>query len=183
MAKTVQSAISSYLSPTEFLKRVDNGTVGDLCTDNKVRLTADQLLNNANLQAALDDASGAFESATMRGQKYSPEDLGTLMATPSVGRAMVYRVLTALTKVFLCERRPGTKVPDEFVAGAAHAEAYLHALEQGDMILAFKETADAGLPNIEAVTPDEVRIRFGPVVQAERYFGTRSDRANGPGGW
>lgn len=181
--KTVLSAGTSYLTPLEFLKRVDVGTVGDLCTDTKVRLTQTQLLSDPNLQAALDDAAGDVEAACMVGGKYTPADLAALMAKPSVGRSTLFRIITAIAKVYLVERRPGTSVPEDFLRGLERAQTILAAISKGTEIFPFQETADAGRIDLQKATPADVTLRFGPVVQAERYFGTRSDRAIGPGGW
>jgi hypothetical protein len=81
------------------------------------------------------------------------------------------------------ENRPGTKIPEEFLAGVERAQAALVALHQGVNILSFVEAAEAGQPEILPVTALDVLTRFGPVVQAGRYFGTRSDSAIGPNGW
>lgn len=181
--KTLLSATTSYLSPGEFLKRVDVNTVGDLCSDTKVRITPTALLTDPNLQAALDDAAGDVESAVQMGGKYTPADLAVLIATASVGRAKLYRIITAIAKVYLVERRPGANVPEEFLAGADRAQAAIKALAQGIEIFSFKEAADAGRIDTKPATPQDVTDRFGPVVQASRYFGVRSDRAQSPSGW
>lgn len=168
---------------------MDVSTVGDLCADRPsgtapaVRVSPTALLTDANLQAALDDAAGDVETAVLVGMKYTVDDLGALIGTPCVGRAKLYRLISAIAKVYLVERRPGTKIPEEFLADMDRAQATLSALAKGAEIFPFRETAEAGAIDIEPATPDDVTLRFGPVVQAERYFGTRSDRATGPRGW
>lgn len=180
---TPQSSSTSYLSAAEFLKRVDVRTVGDLCSDSNTRLTPTQLLTDDNLAAALLDASGELESAVFVGKKYQPADLAVMVATPSAGQAKIYRLLTAIAKVFLVERRVGVNVPEEFLAGSERAQAQLRALAEGTEIFSFTEAAEAGVIDLEPVTPAEVLTRFDVVVQTERFFGIRSNRAQGPGKW
>ncbi len=184
--KTVVSSRQSFITPDEFLKRVDVSTVGDLCADRPagtgpaVRLTYAQLLLDPNLQAALDDASGDVETALLVGERYNVQDLGALIGTPCVGRARLFRIITEIAKVYLAERRAGTKIPEEFLSGADRAQASLVALAKGVEIFALAETQDAGVMEIKGVSPGTVRRRFGPVIQAARFFGTRSDEARNP---
>jgi hypothetical protein len=179
MTMTPQSSGTTYLPAAEFLKRTDVATVGDLCGDNRVRIAPTALVTDPNLAAALLDASGELESACMVGQKYQPADIAALVANVSAGQAKVYRLLTAITKVFLVERRPGANVPEEFMAGVDRAVAQLEAIAKGTMIFSFTEAAEAGKMHNPEVEPWDVVRRKGPVVQAERYFGIRSDRAWG----
>lgn len=180
MAQTPESSASSYLTAAEFLKRADARTVGDLCSDDGTRVAAASLPANANLAAALVDASAELESACMTGRKYSPADLAALVASSTVGRGKLYRLLTALTKVFLIERRVGVNVPDEFYEGITRAQESLKALAAGVTIFSFTEASEAGIIDNAPALPDDVTERFGTVVQAERYFGTRGDRSVNP---
>lgn len=58
MAQTPLSSSGSLLPVSEFLKRCDQRTVADLCADDGERVDTSTLSSNANLLAALLDASG-----------------------------------------------------------------------------------------------------------------------------
>ena len=183
MTKTVSSATASYLTPAEFLKRTDVRTVGQLCSDTEgVPVSPSALLTDPNLQAALDDAAGEVESAATIGQKYQVADIQLLATTACVARAKLFRIIRDVTIAFLLERRPdfSTDIPRGVEASIERSQAWLEQLAQGTRIFGFLESAQAGTIDENVLTAQEVVNRNGLVVQAERYFGIRADRATLP---
>ncbi len=178
MAKTIISnASGSYCTAAEFLKRAHVPTVGDLVSDTDQRVAASALLSNANLQACLDDAAGILEGAALLGEKYSPEDLLALSTGTTVSSALIRRIMTGLTWLFLVERKPDRELPSVVEASVERSMAWCKKLSSGEMIFGFQETADAGVMQHQDTTPTEVEARNSLVFQAQRYFGRRTDRA------
>jgi hypothetical protein len=176
MTQTVSSSATAYLGAAEFLKRCDLRTVGDLCSDNNVRVASGALASDPSLAAALLDASGIFESYCTKGQRYLPADLALLVASPSVGQGLVYRLLSGLVEVLLWERRPDLgKLPDRL----GWVMGFLESLGNGDAILPFKETQAAGLlaDDVEQIT--DVDNRFLVTREANRLYGDRNNRSGG----
>ncbi len=198
--KTVNSSAVTYLPAGEFVKRADLRTVGDLVSDNGVRVAAGALPSDPNLAAALLDASGVFESHLLAGGRYQPVDVQNLVglttvpptvppaAVPNAGQGLVYRLLHDLTMHYLWERRPDLgPVPEKF----KWTMEFLDRLAKGERILPFLETQAAGVLHADLETPAVVEDRYLTTLQAEGLFGRRNNRAGGfsgpgcggPWGW
>jgi hypothetical protein len=162
----------SYLPVAEFLKGKDVNTVGDLCGDDGNRVPAANLPTDKNLAAMLVRASGFFESAVFRGERYALADLLALpVGSPSQG--LMYQIISDVTMALLFERRP-TLASDPDVM--KRSEAWLTALSNGDMIFAFQEVAKAGIIEAQAETTQDVDARDGLTVITKDFFGRRANR-------
>ncbi len=163
-----------YLSVAEFLLRCDARFVGDMVSDDGTAVEPGSLTANTKLIAVLLDASGLVESAAMRGAKYAPEDLEALTGA-AAGR--LYRLITEIAVRYLYERRPDRGPPPEM---SKQAMEELLLLRQGEMVFGTVETAAAQNMDHEIETSRQVEIRYGTTFQAGRFFGRRSNRADGP---
>lgn len=174
MAQTPLTNSGSYLTPAAFLARCDARTVGDLCSDNGTRITAAQLLTDANLAAALLDASGEVEAAAMKGARYAPVDLLAISTTTGAAQGKLFRMIARLTLAYLYERRPDHK--EKPPATILAIEKQLEELRDGIMVFGTVETS--GAQTLEAVveTSQDVENRNLTVVQASRYFGVRGSQ-------
>ena len=83
MSLTPATSATSYCPAAEFLKRVDQRTIQQLCGDAGVDVPLNLLQSNANLLAALLTASGMVESAIFAGKRYQVADLQALSGTPA----------------------------------------------------------------------------------------------------
>ena len=173
MPLTPITGSAPYCSPAQFLKRYDVRTVGDLLSDNNVRLTPSQVTTAltfnpiTNPDTVLAEASGWLESMIIKGQRYQIQDLLNLAATPGNGAAFLARLVADGTMYLLYDRRPDRRANMPERVKAAH-ETYV-ALSRGEQILPFLETQEAGVHT--------ERIRQ-PLEQANlvtdrgyRYFG------------
>lgn len=178
---TPNTSATSYLPVAEFLKRCDQRTVGDWVSDTGSRIPAGSLPTDLNLLAATLTASGMFESAVIKSQRYQPSDIATLLLGDSItgisaGQAYVYEVLTRLTEGLLWQRRPSVApYPPLF----DWAMEQLEQLQDSRKILPFLETQDAGVPAHHVDTAADVETRGLVVTQARRYFGRRANELNG----
>ena len=172
MAKTVLTSATTLLSAAEYLKRRDWRRVADLVSDTDARPTEASLASNANLAACLLDATGVCEQAALKGGRYTPADLAALTGA---AQAAMYRLLTHLTDWFIADRRPAD---NPMPPACQWAFDQIGLLEQGQRIFGFQETADAGRTDHEVESDADVVDRNGIVVQAERFFGRRSNRVD-----
>lgn len=172
---TPNSATSSYLAASDFLARMDARTVGDLCSDSGVRISASALIGppvNANLQAALDDAAGTVESACLKGQRYQPTDLSALIG---VSQKYLWRLIATLAMAFLVQRRPDLNRP--LPLALPWAMDQLEKLGQGERIFGMVEAQEAGLPQVYQELATDVQRRDLIDVQGRRFFGRRVDQS------
>lgn len=171
MAKTPIGNTTTYLPVTEFLKRCDQRSVGDLVSDNEnIRVQPAALQTDPNLAAALVDASGAFESAVFISQRYQ---LADFLALPngSPAQGLMYQILTQITLKYLYKRRPAMTDP----AVLSEADHWLVMLSEGKVIFGFEETADAGLLKSEHDTTHDVERRDGISVITRPFMGRRAN--------
>lgn len=174
MAKTLASSSTLLCPASEFLKRVDRNSVGQLASDTGVPIPDAQLEAHANVVAVLRDASGDVEAAALVGEKYTSADLALIAATDCNARGKLYRIVSDLAWVYLYERRPNKNEPEP--PSLRRSLLWLDQLSQGRAVFALAETLDAGHLTHETTTAAEIEERRGAVVQAARYFGRRADR-------
>lgn len=132
--------MSSFATPAEFLQRYDARIFGDVVRDDGNQATAEELLDDPNLQAALDDASGDIESACLVGERYLPADLAAL-----TGHSLFHlkRICCDIAVAFLLRRRPSDD-PDRDTARLELAEKHLERLRTGEMVFYRGDGADQG---------------------------------------
>jgi hypothetical protein len=183
------SGITSWLPALEFLKRADPRTVSDLCSDLGIRNYTNpdgQTINNtllaadANLAAALSEASGEFESYVFRGERYTLADIqllttpqGTPPTTTNV-QAFIYGLITRIVKMRVIDRRigmdPEAKVPEWYKS----TQETLNRIAHGDLIFGLLEVQEAGLPEAEFMTEHDIRKVKMTSTVARPLFGRRA---------
>jgi phage gp36-like protein len=136
----------SYADASDFLKRVDARTTGNLVSDSGTRKTATELLSDENLQTALDDASGEIDAHVLQGQRYTTADLAEL-----TGHSLAYlkRLNCMVALALLWERRPYNDADDGVAAeqAATQARKALDRLKRGEEIFDVEKVKTAGLPS------------------------------------
>lgn len=172
MAQTPLTNSSTLLTAAEFLKRIDKRTVADLVSDTGEAVDVSTLSADANLNAALLDATGEVEASGMKGGRYRPEDLAALTGA---ARARLHRMVARLTLVYLYERRPDKGPPAELLKVV---DEQLDLLRQGEAVFGTDETHDASTMDHEVETSHDVEARNGTTFQAARFFGRRSNRVD-----
>jgi phage gp36-like protein len=136
----------SYASPADMLKRYDTRTLGELVSDSGSRVSAAALLTDANLAAALEDASGEIDAHVLQGDRYTTAQLAELTGN---SKAYLVRICCAVALSLLWERRP-YQDSDEGVGAeqaALQARKVLSELKKGEQIFDLPDVRDAGLPS------------------------------------
>ena len=179
---TVASNTSLLCSVAEFLKRNDERTIGQLCSVTTTPVASGSLASDPHVLAALGDASGLVESAALRGEKYSGADLALVRDSASMAANLLFRIVSDLAWAFLWENRQNKALNVPPPPSMERSLQWLNDLADGIRIFPIVENMKAGHMDIAEVTPSEVCHRNGVVVQADRYFGERSER-NERMGW
>lgn len=174
MSQTVLTSATAYCSAAEFLNRYDRRTVAKLCSDTGEAIVDGALEANTNLAAALAQASGRVESASLVGERYTPTDLASLTGNAA---AHLAGIVADLAYPILARRRPKENV--EVPPQAKEAEEWLEALARGMRIFGFAEAAEAGHMDSSTETRQIVENRKLWTYTAERMFGTRNNRLYG----
>lgn len=95
----------SFATPAQLQQRVDLRALGDLLADDGTTVDATSQLTNANLQAALDDASGEIVVACISNQHYAVSDLQALAVAGTPSSFTLIRLNCALALPLLFGRR------------------------------------------------------------------------------
>lgn len=158
----------SFATPTQLTQRCDVRMLGDLVGDDGVRVGLPELLTNANLQAALDDASGEMLAALLQGKRYSSADLATLTGD---SQKYLVRLNCEIALGLLWERR-GYYEDDRREEAMARSRKALERLRRGETVFDVEGVKDAGLPSVSTpsrvtlenlnLTVDEARRGFYP---------------------
>jgi phage gp36-like protein len=140
----------AYATPDDLMNRVDVRRLGDLASDNDVRLGPAQLRTSRRLLECLDDASGMVDAGCLAGRRYLPEDLTTLTGT---AYKLLVRVVCDLAYGLLAQARGLDPNEVEGVAPSyRRGMAYLDQLQKGEWIFgSVTKAADAGLPHIKTI--------------------------------
>lgn len=181
-AKTVDSNATAYITDAEVYDACDVRVLADLCSDTGTRLGSSTdvalmktaLTASTAFQALKRDACGEVESYCLQGGRYKPEDLAALVASATMGKGKLLRLLTRLIVVMAYERRPDREMKQPWILETVGDE--LQALRDGIAIFSFVEAEEAGVVSSRIETADQVEARNGVVYQARRLFGRRSNR-------
>lgn len=176
MAQTPVSGTTAFASPQQMTARYDWRTLARLLSDADTPLTTQTLVENSSiLLALLRASSGDVEMACANKGRYTVADLQVLVGT-NAGEGLAD--LVACLTLWRCYRRRPNRdaaMPPD----VEHAYATLAQLEHGDRIWPLQETEDAGVLDDVIDTESDIANANGIVVQAQRFFGTRSDRLRG----
>lgn len=133
------------------------------------------LTDNAILIRMLMRASGEVESSACAGQRYIIDDSQNDLSSLTGNSAELLTGLVADIAFFrLWSRRPdiGIKLP----VSCEQADEFLERLRLGERVFGILENHRAASVQANIETAAQVVARGGVVVQAQRFFGTRTNR-------
>ena len=159
----------SYASGADLIQRYDVDVIGMLCQDDREEIDREVIATHANVQAALDDASGEIDVKLLAGGRYSPAQLSGLTGNSA---SLLKRVTCAIAMSFLFQRRTLTAYEQLAEQVAKQAREYLKALAAGENIFGIEELVDgtAGTittETVEAIDIENLRLMPG---RMSRYF-------------
>lgn len=138
----------AYASASDLTARYDARTVGDLAADDSVRVLPGAMAADANITAALDDASGDVEAALVVARRYTVAQLEALTGN---SLAKLKRVTCDIAMAYLLGRRPAFN-PDLLGTMREMADGYLDKLASGENVFNLDDPKDAGLVTIDGPT-------------------------------
>jgi phage gp36-like protein len=134
-----------YATATDLTKRFDARVIGDLVNDQNTRVDPTSLATNANVLAALDDATSIINSAVLVANRYDVDDLA---AMKDIDAALLIRLTCNLAYGLLVMRR-GQSV--EKLDPYQDALKMLDHLRAGDRVFNIAGNEDAG--NVQGSFP------------------------------
>src|SRR5262245_4112717 len=141
---TITSNANLLCPVTEFLKRNDPRTVGMLATTTTVAVTEAALATDVRLIAALTDASAEVESAALKGEKYSADDLVLVVDCGKMAAGKLYRVVSDIAWAYLWENRQNKAFDVPPPPSLERSLFMLDELAKGVRIFGLVENAQAG---------------------------------------
>lgn len=138
MPATPATTASPYCTAFQAMQYHDYEQIADLLRDgDDARPSRGGAMASAIFAQMLLAASGELESACLRGQRYTPEDLNALTGA---GAAFLQKTVADLAFWRLMQRRQPASADPERVPGAKQAMESLEALKSGERIFPFLET-------------------------------------------
>lgn len=138
----------AYATPAQMFERYDARTIGDLVSDEDIRVPSADLATDSKLLAALNDASGDLESACLVGGRYTAAQLAAL-----TGNSLYYRVRITcdIAMWYLLQRRAGGDA-DELEKFEKLRMGHLKRLQSGESIFGIDEHIAASVPTIDGMS-------------------------------
>lgn len=164
----------AYATGDDLAARKDINTICDLASDDNAPVDIGNVNTNANILAALADASGEVDSALLVGGIYTPADLASLTANSA---AKLKRITCEIAMAFLFARRPKYD-EDGYDKALERAEKWLERLRKGERVFEVtdEDPADGTLPSIDGptvATYDRLRLM---VDRTKNFYPNRGQR-------
>jgi len=138
--------MATYATTADLVARFDIETIGQLATDDGVRLLRDDILVHPNVEVALVSACGDVDVSLRVGQRYRSAQL---VALDTHGTAHLKKVVCTIAMAGLFDRRPGLyETQADAIRKRAHE--YLDRLAQGINVFGLADTSD---PQLKATAP------------------------------
>ena len=156
----------AYATAAQLLERYDARDIGDLVSDDDTPVPRPDLLTDGKVAAALNDASGAIDSALMVGGLYSAADLAGLTGN-SQYRLICICCEIAMARLF--SRRP-LRWQEAYAKALELAEGHLDKLRCGQNTFGLPAQIAAGLPSIDGPTTLEYQALNLVRDRTKNYF-------------
>jgi phage gp36-like protein len=147
--------MATYASATDLVARYDIEVVGQLATDDRVRLLRDDILVHPNVAIALTDACGEFDVRVRCGNRYTALDLADL---DPFSLSHLKRIICVIAMSFLFRRRPGVHA-EMAKAVREEADEWLRRLSTGEDVFGLNASAahrEAGQPALSGITSAQI---------------------------
>lgn len=173
--------MTSFATPDDFLQRYDVRLVADLISD--VGAPSVNAATDPNLQAVLDDATGAINAAVYVGDRYTPEQMANLSETAA---SFIRRLCCDMALIYL-KRRRGKFDPEKDGALLKEVNETLQSLKAGDNLLLLQDQTEAPASVVELIRPELIGVRRSTTIRdvTRGYYPYNPDRDgyNGAGGY
>jgi phage gp36-like protein len=166
----------AFASSTDLTNRYDYRLIADLCSDEMTELTLGQVLAEAKVSSALDDAAGEIVVGLQTGGNYKEEDLEEL---DGLNRSHLIRVNCDLAMCLLIQRRPNRINLETAEKICETARQHLNRLRKGENIFGIPEKIESG--NLSVAHMSAVQLEGLNLIpdRMSRYFPGQEQRQRG----
>lgn len=162
--------MAAYATGANLVERYDIDQVGDLATDDRDELDRALVPTNANVLAALLDASGEIDTALLAGGRYTPAELAAL--TGNTVNHLI-RITCDIAFANLIQRRPDRLNKELADAYRKTASGWLEKLRRGENVFGIQTVIDSGQLDIVTVQAVEIEnLNLLPGRMAPYFPGT-----------
>jgi hypothetical protein len=176
MTMTVNSGLTAYCTPAQFVQILDYRVFAQLASDTDVPLASSSTLQSSNVLATcLRIGAGKIEMAVTRSAIYDHADLTALVTAPITNSGYALIDLNATLAAYEMFSRRFQAMPEFIAKKVEFAMNQLSELESGSKIFGFTETQQAGLIDDYQETAQDVANRNLPSFVARRLFGARDN--------
>jgi hypothetical protein len=158
------------------MKFMDIRPMGQLAMDDGTQASPTQIETNANINAALQAASGMLEAACMAGKRYMPEDLNAIIAQNGNSAYHIKLIICWLATEIIRDRRIVRREQGMF--GFEWALSELDQLRTGNKIFATQESAAAGLADYQFWTQGDIDS-WNLITRNQNFWGVRGSYGAG----
>lgn len=163
------SNASAYCSGSDFVNYYDVRQCGDLLQDANSRMTSAQVAASTVLSEFLKAASGEVESACFVAKKYSAADLAALDGNAA---ALLRKIVADLAFWEMAKRRHPTR--QDVTEAYRSSKEFLDRLRLGERIFGLEDQADAGNPESQFKTQNDINTLNLSTTISRRFWGVRS---------
>lgn len=171
--------VTQYATVADLMARFDARLLGDLASDNATPVVPADLPTNANLLAALADASSDIDAAVRVGNRYTPAQMAALNASSA---QLLIRLACDQAIIFLKRRRG--KLGEKEKDFAQEVAARMKALRDGENYLMLATQTEAAASVQELAGPCLIPIGSKPLqtmVECTQNYYPQTGRRR-PGG-
>lgn len=166
----------AFASANDLTNRYDYRLIGDLCSDEMTELTLGQVLAEAKVFSALDDAAGEIVVGLQTGGNYTEEDLNEL---DGLNQSHLIRVNCDLAMCLLIQRRPNRVNIEVAEKICETARGHLNRLRKGENIFGIPEKIESGNLSVAHMSTAQLESLNLIPDRMSRYFPGQEQRKRG----
>jgi phage gp36-like protein len=166
----------AFASANDLTNRYDYRLIGDLCSDEMSELTLGQVLAEAKVSSALDDAAGEIVVGLQTGGNYTEEDLNEL---DGLNQSHLIRVNCDLAMCLLIQRRPNRVNIEVAEKICEAARGHLNRLRKGENIFGIPAKVEAGNLSVSHMSAMQLESLNLIPDRMARYFPGQGQRQRG----
>lgn len=162
-----------YATTADFLTRYDARLIADLASDTGTAVQGIVLSTNANVVAAVTDASADIDAALFMGDRYTPAQLESLSDTAA---SLLRRLASDIALIYM-KRRRGKFDPEKDGALLKEITERLNRLRNGENYLMLSTDSEAEASTLLIVRPKRDAANRAVTIkgQTRNYYPANPD--------
>lgn len=166
--------MANYASATDLINRYSPAVLGDLASDDGVRVVEANLAANTKVQTALATATGKVKASILQGGRYTPDEIASMtnpsdLAYDAESSALLADITCRVAFWLLWQRKPWSdQHENQRKQAEADSESQLDRLRKGIEIFNIGKAVDSGLPQGTGMTA--VQSQYSWAARARGRF-------------